>query len=378
MGLVQDLLKFDKAGEIPQRFIQALSLRNATPEFREAAWKLFHRRKRLVTAQEIRDAMDRQKNREARAGEKEEDISNLKVGCINSHFLDSGSFSLWTRAAKYAKKHPEEGKWGFYQTQEFWDYVDRYAAFVKNPDNAVAIDLYANVDVIPNPKLSRRNLEYLQKKHGLNPVPVVHYTPKVERDLEVLARYIDEGHKIVALGGLVGVAKTEGAVNWLDKMFNLVCDTPDRKPRVKVHGFGITSYQLLLRFPWWSVDSTSWTKAGAYGFIFIPHKRNGTYNYHVDPYRMTVAIESPMRRIRGRHVLTLAQKEQDIIEEWLNYIGVPLGTFDKDTMEVKTFGVTTRHTERRAANLLFFEHMLATLPAYPWAFRTNPVKGFGF
>ena len=83
----------------------------------------------------------------------------------DSLFMDSGSFSLWTRAAKWAKENGLDEPWGFYDTEEFWSYIDGYASFIKK--NHRGIDLYANVDVIPNPELSWRNLRYLEDEHDL-------------------------------------------------------------------------------------------------------------------------------------------------------------------------------------------------------------------
>src|SRR5262245_48519493 len=121
-----------------------------------------------------------------------------EFGHVRSHFFDSGSFTLWTKAREYAQGKPEKRKWDYYDKEDFWKYIDSYAAFVKR--YKIAIDLYANVDVIPNPELSWRNLKYLEDKHGLTPVPVIHYGT----DLEWLKRHMASGYDIIGLGGLVG------------------------------------------------------------------------------------------------------------------------------------------------------------------------------
>lgn len=295
-------------------------------------------------------------------------LEELPVGCVASHFLDSGSFTLWTTAAKYAKEN-KCGKWDFYETQEFWDYIDAYAEFIKK--YSYAIDLYANVDVIPNPELSWRNQKYLEKKHGLRPVPVVHYTT----DLDWLKFYIKKDYELIGLGGLVGSTSQEECRAWIDKAFDIVCDQPSRLPKVKIHGFGVTTYDLLLRYPWWCVDSTSWTKIGAYGGILVPHKRKGKWVFTEQPYLMKVSDESPDVKTKGKHVLTMSQMEQTIIKEWLAEIGIPLGKRDSNG-EVIEWGVVTQHTYRRAANLLFFERMRLSLPEWPWPFRSTRRKGF--
>lgn len=283
-----------------------------------------------------------------------------KIGIVESHFLDSGAFTLWTKAAEYHKEHGGD-KWVFYDTKEFWDYIDSYAAFIK--EYKIAIDLYANVDVIPNPKLTWRNQKYLEKKHGLSPVPVVHYPTNTKW----LKRYIKTGYEIIGLGGLVGSSMKKSCQDWIDECFDIVCDTPDRLPKVKIHGFGVTSYKFLLRYPWWSVDSAAWDKIASYGGICVPHKRGGKFVFDERPYIMKISMESPQAKTRN-HFLTMSQRERGIVEDWLKFIDIPIGKLDKKG-EVKEQGVVTFHVFRRIANLLFYDMMVKSLPKWPWPFR---------
>lgn len=293
------------------------------------------------------------------------------AGVVESHFLDSGAFTLWSRADKWAK---ETGRscWDFYDTDEHWQYLDDYAAFVKK--YAAGIDYYANVDAIPNGELSYRNQKYLENEHGLTPVPVVH----LEKDsVKWLKKYMEEGYDYIGLGGLAGKATRRARRNWLDACFNVACDNAQRLPKVKLHGFGITSYFMLLRYPWWSVDSVTWAKQGGFGCIFVPHKRDGVFDFWKAPYSIATSVESKRRKELGEHYLTLTEGQQRIVREWLDEIGVPLGKVDKNG-EVVEFGVLTRHTERRAANLLFFERLRAWLPEWPWPFTAQTVEGFSW
>lgn len=291
------------------------------------------------------------------------------VGCV-SHFLDSGSFSLWTKAAKYAKAKPGRGKWDYYDTKSHWRYVDKYAAFIKR--YSYGIDLYANVDVIPNPELTWRNQQYLEKQHGLSPIPVVHY----RTDFKWLRFYMDHGYDLIALGGLVGSTGTDSCISWLDEAFRIVCKTPDSCPKVKIHGFGVTVFELLLRYPWYSVDSTSWTMVGAYGGILVPHRRGGKWIFTEPPYVMKVSDDSPDKGKRGKHFHNISPAEKKLIQDWLEYIDIPMGKLDKDG-GILEFGCLTRHTERKCANILFFELFRKSLPDYPWPYHPRKRKGMG-
>lgn len=201
---------------------------------------------------------------------------NFEVEPPKAHFIDSGSFTLWTKAKEFGIEN-NCGEWEFYDTDEFYAYLEGYAAFVKKYH--YGIDLCANVDVLPfkssgiPPKgkdshtLSYRNLKLLEEM-GITPVPVVH----LFADINVwLRRYVEEGYPVIGLGGLVGSAMTENCRKWVDRCFNFVC--PDGKPVVKLHGFGISAHEYILRYPWYSVDSTTWTKLGAFGYIIVPKFR---------------------------------------------------------------------------------------------------------
>ena len=290
------------------------------------------------------------------------DFYGLPEGSYNSHFLDSGAFALQKRAFKWARR--EGLGWReFYDTMDFWTYIDTYAEFVKRHQ----IELYANVDAIPDPDITLRSQRYLEEKHGLRPVPVVHFGT----DLDRLRRYIAEGYELIGLGGLVVREGKEDRNAWIDRCFELVADTQTRKPTVKLHGFGVTSYPLLIRYPWWSVDSSSWSKHSAFGAIPVPHKRRGVFTFDVIPYLVDMSSDSKA----PDHFLGMSPAEKSIVEEWLDEIGVPLGVGKGE--EIKEYGVSNRHYERNLACLLFFERLRDWLPAWPWPFQATR-RGVGF
>lgn len=103
------------------------------------------------------------------------------------------------------------------------------------------------MDVIGNPELTWRNQRILERQYGLRPVPVVHY----RTDLEWLKFYMKKGYDVIGLGGLVGSHAGEECRKWIAAAFDIVCDNPERLPVQKLHGFGVTSYELMIRFPWY-------------------------------------------------------------------------------------------------------------------------------
>lgn len=287
----------------------------------------------------------------------------MKASEEGMFFLDSGAFSIKPHALKYAKEK-KCSLWEYYETKAFWRFMDCYAEFVKKYQKY--IDLYANMDAIGNPELTWRNQQYLEKEHGLKPVPVIHF----RTDIKWVSHYIKHGYDLIGLGGIKGKD-----YDWFDRVFDLICDTPNRLPRVRVHGFGATGYKIILRYPWWSVDSATWTKVGAYGNILVPHKRGGKFVFNEQPYVIGVSLDSPTTKDQGMHLNTISKGERRIVEEWLELIGIPLGKMKGEEIEER--GVCTHHTSRKIACLLFFEKMRESLPPYPWPFQSKRrVLGF--
>lgn len=294
----------------------------------------------------------------AKPAKSKEDAAPAPLTSIGCFFLDSGAFSLYSLHA-YKKTGPE--KYSFYDTKEYWDFVDSYAAFVKK--NEWAIDYYANVDVIFNPKLSWRTLKYLEEKHGLKPVPVIHALT----DLKWVERHLEAGYEFIGIGGTGHRTPKADYMRWADGVFSLICPQSNgRKPLVRTHGFAMTSWEMLRRYPWWSVDSASWVKAAAFGSIYIPRKTGGTFNFRCAPLQLSVSSKSPSAEERGKHINTLSRAEREIMLEWLAKIGVALGSVDSKGEMVEE-GVLSHYKPRALANLLFFEAMAASMPAYPWA-----------
>ena len=68
---------------------------------------------------------------------------------------------------------------------------------------------------------------------------------------------VGKGFHYFPLGGLVPIALERNKIqNWLDYCFSTIRD------KVKVHGFGINSFYLMQRYPFYSVDATSWLTYG--------------------------------------------------------------------------------------------------------------------
>jgi len=292
---------------------------------------------------------------------REQDISPL--------IMDSGATFLYNKYIKKdtkgapgtAIKDKRKLDFSFYETDTFLDFREAYIRFVKRYDRYLFA--YVNMDWINNAEGSYNSLKYMERK-GCHPLPVFH----LGNDSKWLKRYVDEGYEFICIGGITpnpyGIVKPQ-----LDKIWSDILTDSVGRPVVKVHGLACTSYRLLKRYPWYSVDSASWTKLGAWGGIYVPRKVGGRFSFDKQPFGIQVSEKSSKTGERDRHLCTMPAAEGAHIKEWLQLIGVPLGG-------KKELGVTNDYESRMRANLFFFQAMCKSLPDWPWNF-TKPIrKGF--
>ena len=162
-------------------------------------------------------------------------------------FLDSGAYSAFTKGVSID--------------------IDAYARFVH--EHKDALSLYANLDNITDPQKTMENQKYLESL-GLHPLATFH----VGEPLEIL-QYYCEHYDYVALGGMVPYTRQKPVLEaWLITVWKIIKEIRPadnkRGTDLKVHGFGLTTFDLVEKYPFHSVDSTSWVMTGRYGNIFTP------------------------------------------------------------------------------------------------------------
>lgn len=289
-------------------------------------------------------------------------------------FLDSGAYSAWS------------------QNQPI--NIDDYIEFIK--ENIEVIDVYANLDVIGSAEGTWEN-QRIMEDAGLSPLPTYHYG----EDEKWLLRYLNKGYDYLALGGMVPI-NTRDLIPWLNGLFSKYLCDPKGMPKVKVHGFGLTSLSLMLRYPWWSVDSTSWVVTGRLGSIYIPRRRKGEWIYNENSWKIAVSNRSPNKKEAGQHIETLQPTEREIFLEYIHEKGHVLGEskFHKENQSYKlkvnerwaekkptdkkakrdvetilTPGVSNRYQLRDEMNIIYFLDLEKSMPEWPWAFK---IKQHGF
>ena len=184
------------------------------------------------------------------------------VSSYGKLFVDSGAFSAWTQGKVID--------------------VDQYISWIN--ERSDFIDLYGQIDVIPGDRNSGRLPtpeevkvaaqktweNYLYMRPKMKKPEGLLYTFHVGEPIEFLKQALEwrdpEGNLIpyIALGGMVG-KPVDVRDRFLDQCFDAISKSSN--PHVKVHAFGMTDRNLLMKYPITSADSTSWIMTGAVGSI---------------------------------------------------------------------------------------------------------------
>lgn len=194
------------------------------------------------------------------------DRPNIKRWCESSNngklFIDSGAFSAHTKGKNLD--------------------VDEYINYVNTLDDYIHI--FAQVDHIPGkfrqpktpeqlaeaPKLSWDNYLYMKdkvkSKHKL--LPIFHQGEDFKWLINMLEFTDSDGHiPYIGISPANDLSTNKKEV-FIEKCFNII--EKSSNPNVKTHAFGMTSLNVLERYPFYSADSTSWIMSAAMGNIMTP------------------------------------------------------------------------------------------------------------
>lgn len=177
----------------------------------------------------------------------------LEFGCGERLLVDSGAFSVAHRGISVD--------------------VDEYIKYINENKG---INNWVELDTIPYPILNATTAKDSCEESWLS---YNYMRPEVREDANLLPLYhfgepqyaltriIDESvEDYIGVGGRHGVA-TSIQIKYFDWVFNII--RKSTKPNVRVHAFGITTPEILNRFPFYSADSSAWIKAAVFGEIMM-------------------------------------------------------------------------------------------------------------
>src|SRR5690606_13616478 len=127
-------------------------------------------------------------------------------------FLDSGAFSAHTQGIKV-------------DIWQYCDYIHR---------NSDLFEVVSVLDAIGDPDQTYRN-QITMESAGLRPLPCFHYG-----EPEEVLEYYASTYEYITIGGMVPISSPQLKI-WLDRIWGRYLTNDDGTPKIKVHGFGLTS-----------------------------------------------------------------------------------------------------------------------------------------
>jgi len=277
-------------------------------------------------------------------------------------FQDSGAFS-----AMVFKDHIDLG--------EYMQYI------IENEDK---IKIYCNLDIIGDHEATWRN-QAIMEEAGLRPLPVFHARTDPPELLERCLEY-----DYFALGGIAHAPSYKLRIQTLDRWWEQIVDD-NGFPRSKVHGFGMADIRLMSRYPWFSIDSSSWTAYGRFGIVIFPKTKNGKPQYNQPPIKLHTSKRSEKANdAKALHYERLTKVEQNVFLDYIGERDVPLGKSklrkvksgymlrknevfinkEKTRVEKKLEeGIINNNWYRDFINYCYYQEVCDSQKPYPWSWK---------
>lgn len=236
-------------------------------------------------------------------------------------FLDSGAFSAFTKGVDVDMKG-------------YCRYIQENADIIETVDGVQCASV---LDGIGDPLKTWQN-QLAMESLGVRPLPCFHYG----EDERYLDWYI-ERYPYITLGGMVPIS-TPQLIHWLDRLWERHLTDGAGRPKVKVHGFGLTSLPLMKRYPWYSVDSSTWVQWAANGMLLIP----GTG-------QVNVSSQSSSRKIEGQHLNTYTPPQRAAIVKRIEDLGFEVERLENEYISRWAFNVWAFPKEGEKSLLTTFE-----------------------
>lgn len=276
------------------------------------------------------------------------DILSRDNGHRVNIMMDSGAFSAWSSGITIN--------------------IDDYIAYLK--ENMPSFYSAVCLDTIPGEsgsmaRVTQRMLEesanksfenYLKmRKAGLDVIPVFHQG----EDFAHLERLVDERVPYIGISPYMR-AKPDSMMAWFDECFTRITDK-DGVPLVKTHGFGVTSNRATRRYPWFTLDSTSWIMQAAYGSVYLPVIDGNKERFDLPPIAFSATDRDKVSDAsKALHMLGPYSKK--MVEQYLAKLHL-----DIHSVRISQFA-------RSDVNLAYFMGVQATLGVKPFEYRRRGHK----
>lgn len=199
-------------------------------------------------------------------------------------FLDSGAFSAFTMGVEVDIK-------------AYCNYIQENIDIIEIIDGNICASVLDSIGSAQGTYENQMRMESL----GVKPLPCFHYG----EDERYLEWYV-ANYEHITIGGMVPISTPQLRI-WLDRIWEKYLIDGSGQPKIKVHGFGLTTISLMEKYPWYSVDSSSWVQIAANGGILFEKNWKA----------LSVSNQSPSRKVHNQHFNTVSEIQQNTIIDYL-------------------------------------------------------------
>lgn len=216
--------------------------------------------------------------------------------------------------------------------------IDDYCHYILD----TGVTTYAGLDVIGNAEQTRKNTEYMTKEYDLKPIPTFH----MGSSLEDLKHLVHGEYSYIALGGLVF---SSNVINHCDRVWDYILK---ENPKLRVHGFGLTNIDLMKRYPWYSVDSSSFKSCKRFGRQGVIWNNFEFQTFDEEEYIQFLRslghnIPDPVKQVKGmpkeeKEAITAANKQRWFLYDYYSVQSYKLyGAYLKELNKHRDFSYLT-------------------------------------
>lgn len=195
--------------------------------------------------------------------------------------LDSGAFTFMNNTKKGGNV-------------DWKDYIERYIDFINKYDIKHFFEL--DIDVIVGYENVKKIRKYIEAKTQKKCIPVWHKARGKEEFLKLCEEY-----DYVAIGGIVTREIKPNEYKYFTWFINEA-----HKRGAKIHGLGFTNLKSLPKYPFDSVDSTSWKSGNRFGSLYLYN--NGALKQIKKPDNKRMVTGEKYSYVEGF-----------VLDEWLKY-----------------------------------------------------------
>ena len=243
------------------------------------------------------------------------------------HLLDSGAYSAWKAESAI-------------DLDEYVQYIQTAPPLFKYVVNVDVIpgswgEIPSQAEIDKSAERGWENYWYLCKKLAPLKITPLHTYHQGE-STRWLTKLMDEAGYFCVSPANDRTASQKAA--WLDEIMPMLTDAKGRPIR-KWHGLGVTTLSLIRRYPWYSVDSTTWRQMARFGIVVYPDMAKQFLT------RIDISDLSPRRAEAGSwHYDRLAPAEQDRVRAFIEAQGCSVDVLRTSLLERDKYNLSAFYT----------------------------------